>query len=1095
MKMQTHIMPDSEWAAGLFPTLGEPESEAKLVNHFLAHPALTPQQRSAALEKAREVAVVARQTSKLFSAEKIMTVYKLSTAEGRMIMELAEALLRVPDKTTRDFLIFDKLSPGHWLSGNSKGFLKGMTSALALASGIVKAKQKDGLQAAVSRLGVPTVRRAIETAMRQMGGQFVFAETITQAVKSARKQERFFSFDMLGEAARSNEDCDRYYASYEHAIDMVGEIAAHEDVNKNSGVSIKLSALSCRFQSRYFPSSHDDLTQRVMALALKARYYNIPITIDAEEYGRLRASLHVFQSLLAHPELQGWQGLGMVVQAYSRYAGAVINWLEDQAKTYHNRIAIRLVKGAYWDTEIKIAQEKGLTDFPVYTDKNHTDLAYLAHARRLMMASAYFHPQFASHNAYTLSAVESLATEIKPQSYELQKLHGMGEAVHDEIRKTTSAPLRIYAPVGQHQDLLAYLVRRILENGASSSFMNQLADNHIPITQLITDPYDYRDHLISPPSSGAEMFLPGRANSGGFDEENPEAIRSFVISVSSYDLPAKPKNADKKSVAKAYDLAEHSAWKKVSPQDRAAILNRVADHYEAAASELYHLLVHEAGKTIDDAVGELREAVDFCRYYAMQTQSLSPLAKPRGTVAAISPWNFPLAIFTGQIMAALGAGNAVLAKPAEQTPRIAAAAVHLMHQAGVPKDALHLLCGDGEIVGQALIMAGRCDMAVFTGSTQTAKKIEYSIATSAKPHAPLIAETGGINAMIVDSSALLERAVDDILTSAFRSAGQRCSALRVLYVQSDIADRLIQMLREAASVMKVGLAKDMDTDIGPVIDAHAKNRIDNYVDAARQSGRLIWQGVAPKTGYFCPPSMIKINGINDLKEEIFGPVLHIATYDAGDENKLVDAINQSGFGLTFGMHSRIDANIDQVIRTIQVGNVYINRNQIGAIVGSQPFGGKGLSGTGPKAGGEIYLSAFLKTRPDAKPNTPDSLAPRMMPGPSGERNSYMITPRGHLLVVHSDADTRKQISKQAKDVGNSVTEYAQILDRFDGFDAVMTAPDQNIDISALRRAMHDAGGVIIPFLYDRSGEAWLWHEHHICQDMTASGGNIDLLMR
>ncbi|NBR40529.1 MAG: trifunctional transcriptional regulator/proline dehydrogenase/L-glutamate gamma-semialdehyde dehydrogenase, partial [Alphaproteobacteria bacterium] len=455
MKMQTHIMPDSEWAAGLFPTLGEPESEAKLVNHFLAHPALTPQQRSAALEKAREVAVVARQTSKLFSAEKIMTVYKLSTAEGRMIMELAEALLRVPDKTTRDFLIFDKLSPGHWLSGNSKGFLKGMTSALALASGIVKAKQKDGLQAAVSRLGVPTVRRAIETAMRQMG-----------------------------------EDCDRYYASYEHAIDMVGEIAAHEDVNKNSGVSIKLSALSCRFQSRYFPSSHDDLTQRVMALALKARHYNIPITIDAEEYGRLRASLHVFQSLLAHPELQGWQGLGMVVQAYSRYAGAVINWLEDQAKTYHNRISIRLVKGAYWDTEIKIAQEKGLTDFPVYTDKNHTDLAYLAHARRLMMASAYFHPQFASHNAYTLSAVESLATEIKPQSYELQKLHGMGEAVHDEIRKTTSAPLRIYAPVGQHQDLLAYLVRRILENGASSSFMNQLADNHIPITQLITDPYD-----------------------------------------------------------------------------------------------------------------------------------------------------------------------------------------------------------------------------------------------------------------------------------------------------------------------------------------------------------------------------------------------------------------------------------------------------------------------------------------------------------------------------------------------------------------------------------------------------------------------------
>jgi len=1095
MKMKKHFLPDCEWAAGLFPTLGKAESEAARVDHFLARPALTPHQRSVVLDNARKVAAVARQMSKLFSAEKIMTIYKLSTAEGRMIMELAEALLRVPDKTTRDFLIFDKLSPGHWLNGNSKGFLKGMTSALALASSIVKSKQKDGLQAAVSRLGVPTVRRAIETAMRQMGGQFVYAETIARAVQSARKQKGLFSFDMLGEAARSDEDCDRYNAAYEHAIDTVGGLAAHEDVNKNSGVSIKLSALSCRFQSRYWPSSHTDLTKRVVALALKARQHNIPITIDAEEYGRLKASLHIFRSLLAHPELKGWQGLGMVVQAYSRYAGAVIDWLEDQAKTHGNRISIRLVKGAYWDTEIKIAQEKGLADFPVYTNKTHTDLAYLAHARRLMTASSYFHPQFASHNAYTLSAVESLAYALKPLSYELQKLHGMGEAVHDEIRKTTLAPLRIYAPVGQHQDLLAYLVRRILENGASSSFMNQLADSHILIDRMITDPYDDRDHLSSPPLTGAELFLPGRKNSCGFDEENPETIRDFVISFSSYDLPKKPKEADQKAVAKAYDRAEHSGWKTVSPQDRAVILHRVADHYEAAKSELYHLLVHEAGKTIDDAAGEWREAIDFCRYYAMQTQSLSPLAKPRGTVAAISPWNFPLAIFTGQIMAALGAGNAVLAKPAEQTPRIAAAAVRLMHQAGVPEDALHLLCGDGEVVGKALITAGRCDMAVFTGSTQTAKKIENTIATSAKPHAPLIAETGGINAMIVDSSALLERAVDDILTSAFRSAGQRCSALRLLFVQSDIADRLIQMLREAAAIMKVGSARDMDTDIGPVIDDHAKSRIDDYVDEARQSGRLIWQGVAPKMGCFCPPSMIRVDRVQDLKEEIFGPVLHIATYHAGGENQVVDAINQSGYGLTFGMHSRVDANIDQVVKAIQVGNVYINRNQIGAIVGSQPFGGKGLSGTGPKAGGELYVSAFLETPTNANPHAQDSLAPRMMPGPSGERNCYMITPRGHILVIHSDADTRKRLSKRAKAAGNTVTEHAHIPDRFEGVDAVMTAADPHLDFHALRQAMHDAGEAIIPLIFDQSGEAWLWHEQHICQDMTASGGNIDLLMR
>ncbi len=1095
MTAQKHILPDPEWAAGLFPTLSPAQPEQALVDHFLAHPALAPKQRSDALEKAREVAAVARQTSKLFSAEKIMTIYKLSTAEGRMIMELAEALLRVPDKTTRDFLIFDKLSPGHWLNGNSKGFLKGMTSALALASGIIKAKQKDGLQAAVSRLGAPTVRRAIETAMRQMGGQFVFAETIEGAVRFAHKQDGLFSFDMLGEAARSDEDCDRYYAAYEHAIDQVGSIATHHNVNKNSGVSIKLSALSCRFQSRYWPSSHEDLTRRVVALALKARHYHIPITIDAEEYGRLMPSLQVFRELLAHPELQGWQGLGMVVQAYSRYAGPVIDWLEDQAKTYAKRISVRLVKGAYWDTEIKIAQEKGLSDFPVYTDKTHTDLAYLAHARRLMVASAYFHPQFASHNAYTLSAVETLAADIKPQSYELQKLHGMGEAVHDEIRKTTSAPLRIYAPVGQHEDLLAYLVRRILENGASSSFMNQLADSQIGINQLITDPYDLGNHQASSPPTGADIFLPERANSLGFDEENPDTIRDFVISISSHELPPKPKQADHNAITKAYDDAKQSAWKHILPKDRAAILNRVADHYEAAATELYPLLVHEAGKTIDDAAGEWREAIDFCRYYATQTLSLSPSAKPRGTVVAISPWNFPLAIFTGQIMAALGAGNAVLAKPAEQTPRIAEAAVRLMHQAGVPKDALHLLCGDGENVGKALITAGRCDMAVFTGSTQTAKKIEYGMATSAKPYAPLIAETGGINAMIIDSSALLERAVDDILTSAFRSAGQRCSALRVLYVQSDIADRLIQMLREAAAVMTIGDAKDMDTDIGPVIDDQAKSRIDKYVDAARQSGQLIWQGNAPKKGCFCPPSIIRIDGIHDLDEEIFGPVLHIATYRAGDENKVVDAINQSGYGLTFGMHSRIDANMDKVVKAIQVGNVYINRNQIGAIVGSQPFGGNGLSGTGPKAGGKLYLSAFLETLTDVDPNTNDSLVPRMMPGPSGERNSYMITPRGHVLVLHSDADMRINLSQRAKAAGNTVTDHTQIPDRFDGIDVVMTAADPHIDISALRQAMHNAGEAIIPLIFDRGGEAWLWHEQHICQDMTASGGNIDLLMQ
>ena len=1095
MNMHDHILSENDWAADLFPVLAAVPDEIVQVDLFRGYPALTSDQRTTSRDKAMKIAAIARRTSRLFSAEKIMTIYKLSTAEGRMIMELAEALLRVPDKTTRDFLIFDKLSPGHWLDGNARGFLKGMTSALALAGGIVSGKQHRGLTAMVSKLGVPTVRRAIETAMRQMGGQFVFAETIERAVKTLKPDASLFSFDMLGEAARSVEDCDRYHAAYEHAINIVGMKASHDEVNKNSGVSIKLSALSCRFQSRYWPSSHLDLMQRLIKLAIMARGYNIPLTIDAEEFGRLKPSLHIFAQLLAHPELRGWDGLGMVVQAYGRHAGAVIDWLEHQAKINQTRISIRLVKGAYWDTEIKLAQEKGLKDFPVYTDKSHTDLAYLAHARRLMEASEYFHPQFASHNAYTLSAVVCLAEHINPISYELQKLHGMGDAVHGEIRKISSAPCRIYAPVGQHEDLLAYLVRRILENGASSSFMNQLADTSVDIAHLINDPYDPREKKSASPQSGTDLFLPERKNSRGFDEDDILTIRNFANSVSSPDLPPKPVDADHHSVMLAFDQSEQSSWKYKTPVERADILNQIADHFEKASARLYHLLVHEAGKTIDDAAGELREAVDFCRYYAAQVLTLDPASNPRGSVVAISPWNFPLAIFTGQIVAALGAGNAVLAKPAEQTPRIAAAAIHLMHQAGVPHDALHLLCGTGASVGQALTTAGRCDMVVFTGSTDTAKVIENAIAQSAKPQAPLIAETGGINAMIVDSSALLERAVDDILTSAFRSAGQRCSALRMLYVQNDIAERLIRMLGEAAATMTVGHAANMDTDIGPVIDATAKARIDQHIDAARQTGRLIWQGDAPEKGCFCSPAMIRLDGIADLASEIFGPVLHIATYKAGEENKVVQAVNASGFGLTFGMHSRIDSNIDMVCNAINVGNVYVNRNQIGAIVGSQPFGGNGLSGTGPKAGGQLYLRAFLQNQGGVDQTLPDIKSSQVMPSPSGERNTYMITPRGHVLVLHADANKRKTLAKLATDAGNTVMEQSDIPEHLHGIDAVMTELDGSIPIGDLRQFMHQSGKAIIPLITDAGGYGWLFHEKHICQDMTASGGNIDLLMQ
>ena len=1091
MKAVNKLTDAVSWNSGLFPTLGLVGDEKDLVSGFCRYPVMDAEGRAEILKQARQIVVKARRSSALMSAEKIMAIYKLSRVEGRMIMELAEALLRVPDQTTRDFLIFDKLAPGHWLDGDARGFLRGIKISLAMASGIVRYKYANGLQKIVSRLGVQIVRSAIETAMRQMGGQFVFAETIESAIKKATGKQTLFSFDMLGESARSAEDCERYFNAYAAAIEVVGAVSRYDNVYQNSGVSVKLSALSCRFKPRYWPTSHEELADRMISLAIQARRNNIPLTIDAEEFGRLKPSLGLYERLLAHPDLTGWPGLGIVVQAYSRHAGAVIDWLEQKAEQYQTRISVRLVKGAYWDTEIKIAQEKGLVDFPVYTSKNHTDLAYLAHARRLMLASANFHPQFASHNAYTLVAVAHLAETLKPQSYELQKLYGMGDDVHREIGKITSAPLREYAPVGLHHDLLAYLVRRILENGASSSFMNQLADNAVAIEDLVVDPYE-TGLVTSDLSAGDQIFAPERNNSAGFDEDDVDALKTFSNDVICFKLPSQMRDTSPQGIEQAFQRANTSSWSQVSLSERAMILDRIADQYEQNAEKLYQLLVHEAGKTIDDAVGEVREAIDFCRYYALQTRRLDPSSAPRGVVVAISPWNFPLAIFTGQIVAALGAGNVVLAKPAEQTQSIAALALSFMHNAGVPKDGVQLLCGDGAVVGAALTSAGKADMIVFTGSTETAKLIEMSIAQSAKPFAPLIAETGGLNAMIVDSSALLERAVDDIMTSAFRSAGQRCSALRMLYVQEDIAGKLTCMLREVASMMKVGDPVQIDTDIGPVIDWDAKAQLDDYISIAASEGRLIWQGIGPQQGFFCPPVMVRVNGIDDLKKEIFGPVLHITTYKAGSELAVVDAINRSGFGLTFGMHSRIDSNIEAVSAAINVGNVYINRNQIGAVVGSQPFGGHGLSGTGPKAGGPLYLGAFLKNAGTRGAND-EKVA---LPGPSGERNTYMATPIGKkVLVLHTDDKTRDSLAKTAKNFGNEVMMASNLPDILEGVDVVMTNIDNNVDGNKLRKALSEADQRVVPLITDEGGHFWLYSEKHVCRDVTASGGNIDLLMK
>ncbi|MGU9961638.1 MAG: bifunctional proline dehydrogenase/L-glutamate gamma-semialdehyde dehydrogenase PutA [Candidatus Puniceispirillales bacterium WSBS_2018_MAG_OTU23] len=1080
------------------PKIKTPPSESTLLAMFMAGQALGADDQQIVLNEARQMTAAARRDTPLLSAEKLISMYRLSDQEGRMMMELAEALLRIPDQATRDVLIHDKLAAGDWTTDGRDMFVASAGRALMMASGITRSSRRDGALASLSRFGLSPLRRMVTAAMTLLGGQFVYAEDIDEAVKTAAKTSALMSFDMLGEAARSAEDCTRYFQAYHDAITTVGTAATAENIHENNGISIKLSALSCRFQTRFWNKEGKDLGKIALELALLARSYNIPLTIDAEEAGRLAPSLAVFRFLLHHPDLRGWNGLGVVVQAYARHAGAEIDWLMGLAKSAQMPIHIRLVKGAYWDSEIKLAQEKGLGDFPVYTDKNTTDLAYLAHAKTLLAEDRWIYPQFASHNAVTLAAVARLAIMAKNQKFEVQKLHGMGDAIHNELMRRHDIPCRTYAPVGVHKDLLAYLVRRLLENGANSSFMNKLADPDTSIESIITNPYQQAPQ-VSLIRTGTSLFF-GRLNSLGFDEEDPETIADYrlMMAVDNDGIAANNINVENDNIKTAFDKADAANWRYVLPRKRAEVLRKIAAVYEENASVFYHLLAHEAGKTIDDAAGELREASDFCHYYAAQLdgQTDTPVSA-RGTVVAISPWNFPLAIFTGQVVAALAAGNSVLAKPAEQTPRIACFAAEMMLKAGIPQDALQMFYGTGTAVGGALVAAGRADMVVFTGSTATAKHIERAIANSSKPLAPLLAETGGLNAMIVDSSALLERVVDDVVTSAFRSAGQRCSALRVLYVQDSIADTLKTMIVQAAASLTLGNPTDTAVDIGPLIDAAAGEVIFSHIDRARQEGRLIWQGETPlELGCFCPPTIISIDGIGSLKEEIFGPVLHIATYKSNAKHgtaeiAVVDAINEQGYGLTFGIQSRIDEKISTITAAIKAGNIYVNRNQIGAVVGSQPFGGVGLSGTGPKAGGEYYLAAFTK-----KADAPPALLGQVqcLPGPDGELNQYKITPRGKVLVIHPDADIAQRLAHIARGAGNAVIISKDIPQQINGVDAVMVASDGGVDGGALRRLMASAAAHVIPIITaNDGGGGWLIHEWHYCRDTTASGGNVDLL--
>ncbi len=980
--------------------------------------------------RTQDIVTQVRESSDPVLMESFLAQYGLSTSEGVALMCLAEALLRVPDNQTVDALIHDKISPANWgkhLGQSSSSMVNASTWALML-TGTVIADEPDGivgnLRGIVRRLGEPVIRTAVNQAIRELGNQFVLGENIDQAIQNSEPAVNAgfsYSYDMLGEAALTDADAKRYHLSYSEAIAALGKYCQFDTVAENPGISVKLSALFARYEFRQKELVMVELVSRTRSLAMLAKSANMGFNIDAEEADRLDLSLDVIEAVLESPGLADWDGFGIVVQAYSKRASFVIDWLYDLAVRLDRRIMVRLVKGAYWDTEIKRAQVEGFEGYPVFTRKENTDISYICCAKKLLGMVDRIYPQFATHNAHTVAAVHELAKDSVHGNhavYEFQRLHGMGDTLHKLFHKQHDTRCRIYAPVGAHEDLLAYLVRRLLENGANSSFVNQLVDESISPQEIATDPFtrlldaiystdNSQDFSISHPGIPlpCDLYAPERLNSNGLDFNDPIAVQRITDQRRNFDnmqwyaapmLPGyrestKPvpvdsaliKNpatgetvgfyaqATESHIEEAFQNASKGfdAWRTTPVGERASCLLKIADLYEQNTAELIELTCREAGKTIDDSIAEIREAVDFLRYYASEAQKLlsdSATVKwrPLGTFVCISPWNFPLAIYSGQIAAALVSGNCVIAKPAEQTPLIAARAIALMHEAGIPEFALQLLPGDGSSVGAALTSHPQVSGICFTGSTATARNINQALAQNASENPPLIAETGGINAMIVDSTALPEQAVQDIIDSSFRSAGQRCSALRLLCVQSDVAEKIITMLKGAMDMLVVDDPTYLHTDCGPVINDDAHKHIFEYCQSLKKQGKLLHQSSlsekAPSDGNFILPSLFKINSINDVEREIFGPVLHLFEFDGDEISDVVEAINSLGYGLTFGLHTRVDERVQDISDSVSVGNLYINRNQIGAVVGSQPFGGHALSGTGPKAGGPHYLLRFMQ---------------------------------------------------------------------------------------------------------------------------------------
>ena len=1135
-------------------------TEAQSLAYLMDAASIDHPLRQNIVDRAAELVERIREDSDPGVMELFLGEYGLSSEEGVALMCLAEALLRVPDGATMDALIEDKIAPSEWgqhLGQSHSSLVNASTWALFVTGKVLDEGDDQSiagtLRALIKRLGEPVIRQAVTRVMKEMGRQFVLGETIESAIERAARQEAAgytYSYDMLGEAARTQNDAERYHVAYGDAISELAKHATHGDIRQNPGISIKLSALHPRYETLKRKRVLEELMPRARSLAVLAKSAGIGLNIDAEEAGRLDLSLDVIEDILSDPVLKGWDGFGVVVQAYNRRASHVLDALYALASRLDRRIMIRLVKGAYWDTEIKLAQVEGHETFSVFTRKASTDVSYICCAQKLLAMSDRIYPQFATHNAHTIAAILEMAAD--KSAFEFQRLHGMGEALHDTVMRRQKTRCRIYAPVGAHRDLLAYLVRRLLENGANSSFVNQIVDENVPPEVVAEDPFAKVEEWINDPQNPLirrpqELFAPGRTNSRGWDLTDPATLSGLESGIGTFETktwsqdemsgdlvkvtsPANGKMvgsvrfASSRDVSRAADAV--TDWSAATPDERSAILLRAAQLYEDNAHELFALLMREAGKTLLDCVGELREAVDFLRYYASQAHGRH--AEPVGIFACISPWNFPLAIFTGQISAALAMGNGVLAKPAESTSLIAGFAVDILHRAGVPRDVLKLLPGTGSEVGAALGANSNVDGICFTGSTATAQRINQSMAENLAPHAPFIAETGGLNAMIVDSTALPEQAVRDILASAFQSAGQRCSALRILYLQKDIEDAVLPMLLGAMDELQVGDPWNFDTDVGPIIDRAAAAKIQAYVQKANVEGRLIRAISAPDHETFVAPTVLRVDGIADLEEEIFGPVLHVATFNGDEIDAVIDAINAKGYGLTFGLHSRIDDRVQQVIDRIEAGNIYVNRNQIGAVVGSKPFGGHGLSGTGTKAGGPLYLDRFA-ARPPRAGEQPDAAATarsitaeeinaafnelaaphldvssaHQLPGPTGESNRHSLLPRGNLLCLGPGADLATQQAEQARAArcralalapgvtdGLSGTISPQTIAELVRLDGLIYA---GIDGADYRRALAAREGPIVPLISNTDDPNAFVKEKHVCIDTTAAGGNAQLL--